>query len=406
MPASEISYDALTLDANIVIQEGFNFESGRLAQLQQFNGGPADFILSQVVFQEIYKHLLKATHAAAEVWEAASAKAIRFGLMRESHEGKSSHAPALTDPSKAAMARISGFHSNCGVRLISPELAATKDVMDLYFHGRPPFAATGKKKEEFPDAIALLSLESWAKSAGKKVLAVSKDTGWREFADGSEFIDVVSELAEALSIFQRHAEHAVQKVRVFLARAESGEDSDAWDEMQSRVAEDVGGIFFDLEYESKFSVETDDLDVEFEGLELSRKAGEHDITVVRMGRTEIVAQVAVGIALEATGWFSLYVDARDDHSEPVGHASSTINATMDTDLLLTFAHDAGEDAVGLSLQHVELVEEFGVIDFGAIDLDSVTSRNQPVEDLPQLPFDDPPRHDPSIGDRVNRSDNA
>ena len=42
-------YDAFTLDTNTVIQGGLDFEAGLLVQLGQFEDGPTEFILSEVL---------------------------------------------------------------------------------------------------------------------------------------------------------------------------------------------------------------------------------------------------------------------------------------------------------------------------------------------------------------------
>ena len=63
----------------------------------------------------------------------------------------------------------------------------------------PPFEEPDKKKHEFPDAIALLSLEEWAEVNKTRILAVSCDRGWAAFAAESEWIVVDSDLASALA---------------------------------------------------------------------------------------------------------------------------------------------------------------------------------------------------------------
>lgn len=392
--AASAPYDALTLDTNIIIRDGFNFESGLLAQLKQFKGGPAEFILSQVVFQEVYKHLVKATRAAAEAWDTAALKAIRFGVV-----SPAASLPVPIDFTKAAAARVTAFGTNSGARLVLPDVIAVKDVMDCYFHNRPPFEAAGKKKEEFPDAIALLSIEAWARGASKKVLAVSNDAGWKAFADGSEFIDVVPDLGEALGIFQRHAAGAVQKIRDFIRLAESGGAPDALELIEDHASDEIHGILFDCDYESEFEVDVDDIDIDYRGLSFTETGGEYDITVVRLGRNEIAARVGVKIDLEATAWFSFFAS---EGKSFVGGGSSTLRDTLETYLLLTFSGEAEHGPDKLALEQVEFVEDYAVLDFGTISLDSTIPRDSKIDDLPQLPFDDLPEQ--QISPEVTREE--
>ena len=60
------------------------------------------------------------------------------------------------------------------------------------------------KKAEFPDAIALISLEKWALEQGVSVVAVSNDVGWEKFSEKTNVIKVVQKLSDAIALFQPH----------------------------------------------------------------------------------------------------------------------------------------------------------------------------------------------------------
>ena len=62
------------------------------------------------------------------------------------------------------------------------------DLFNCYFDNKPPFEKEGKKKCEFPDAAILLTIEKYAKDNLYKVLAVSNDNDWGNFAKNSENI--------------------------------------------------------------------------------------------------------------------------------------------------------------------------------------------------------------------------
>ena len=51
------------------------------------------------------------------------------------------------------------------------------DLIQKHFKAKPPFSETGKKKNEFPDAIALMSLETWANKNQTNIIVVI----YREF---------------------------------------------------------------------------------------------------------------------------------------------------------------------------------------------------------------------------------
>lgn len=390
-------YDALTIDANVVIRDGYNFEGGLLGQLSQFKGGAPDFILSEVVLREIQKHLHKATRSVSDALQSAGTKALRYGVVGAADAALVSGAlDRKIDPAEAARLRLVAFGAATGVKLVAADKASVKEVIELYFRSTPPFASAGNKKEEFPDGIALVSLQNWARESGKKILAVSDDRGWAEFAEGSDCIDVVGELGEALGIFQQHAERATAAVKQLLAVAESGDAPDFMNELEYQISSEVGGIMVDPEVDSPFTAEVDQVDLEYKGLMFGRSVDGFDVTVVRAGSDEIVAQIGAGIDVEAEAWFSLSVfDSVDKDRVYIGGAWSRVATSIETDILITLAGDISGPVTDLELAHVELVENFVSIDFGSVDMNSAEDREELYEELPQLPFDEPAAKDAS-----------
>jgi hypothetical protein len=75
------------------------------------------------------------------------------------------------------------------------------EVIRRYFASEAPFEDNEKKKNEFPDAFALVSLEAHAAAAHRKILCVSADGGWSNFADKSDHLICMDDLELALSLF-------------------------------------------------------------------------------------------------------------------------------------------------------------------------------------------------------------
>lgn len=78
-------------------------------------------------------------------------------------------------------------------------------LIDLYFNKKPPFHNENPKKSEFPDAIALASLEAWSIKENRKILVVSRDGDWKSFCDQSNRLYLLNDLATALEMFQRRS---------------------------------------------------------------------------------------------------------------------------------------------------------------------------------------------------------
>lgn len=73
-------------------------------------------------------------------------------------------------------ALITQFQKLCGqAEIVTVEGVSAASVLDLYFGGAAPFSK--KKKKEFPDAFAILSLRSWAAKHGR-LHVVSPDPDW------------------------------------------------------------------------------------------------------------------------------------------------------------------------------------------------------------------------------------
>jgi hypothetical protein len=94
--------------------------------------------------------------------KSAHKEAVDHGLV-------AADAPCLADLDWRAIAqqRVTRFLQEIGAEIIRVTNVRTSDVVDAYFQLAPPFSAAGKNKAEFPDAIALMSLERWEGQVSK-----------------------------------------------------------------------------------------------------------------------------------------------------------------------------------------------------------------------------------------------
>jgi hypothetical protein len=186
-----MQYDAITLDTNVFDQQGLNLEGGLLKLLLQFKEGMPQFILSEIVLRELHRHLAEQAKKAKDALGSAIRKGAESGLLDPaSATSLNAVHRASADPRKAAQQRLEYFLNNSGCEIISADQADMKRLIRMYFGPMAPFEEGEKKKNEFPDAIALITLEEWAKRNGKVVLAISWDGGWARFAENSEWTDV------------------------------------------------------------------------------------------------------------------------------------------------------------------------------------------------------------------------
>ena len=79
------------------------------------------------------------------------------------------------------------------------------DVVRRYFNATSPFSRKEGKKNEFPDALALLSLETWAEANNTLVMVLSRDNDWMDYAANSARLFCLEDINEGLDYFNREA---------------------------------------------------------------------------------------------------------------------------------------------------------------------------------------------------------
>lgn len=324
-------------------------------------------MISIVVESEILRHLTERTRSAKNAVETAHKKAVEFGL-------KSPKDIAFAEPSPdarvVAKSRLEKFFKEIGAYILQVNEVTMQEVFQKYFTAAPPFAVSGKKKNEFPDAVALMSLEAWANKNNKRVLAVSGDKDWAAYADKSERIDVISDLSDALAILQEHAEEASEIVQKLLADMQAARREEMKGEFLSHLTDAVSDYSYSMYAEVDSAYETEGGEIQLTMLEYELLADEESYAfkVVRAGPSEIVARVDLEIKVRAEASFSLSAyDSIDKDYVGMGSADAEKEETFEVTALVTFQGDFTSDDVAITA--VELVDGPTSIDFGYVDPD-------------------------------------
>ncbi|MEP7351405.1 MAG: PIN domain-containing protein [Sphingorhabdus sp.] len=182
---------------------GCNLDYPLLGKLDQFKSGNTSIVLSEIVKNEVQAHIARdAAESQRALKSALSAHRKRWKLTNEDAT------PPVTlkidgNPSEAAKEQFEVYAENIGAEIVAASNPADIpiEVLRRYFEVEPPFEAGDKKKHEFPDAFALVSLEAWAARHDTLLLCVSGDKGWRDFADKSPRLVWIQGLDGALSLF-------------------------------------------------------------------------------------------------------------------------------------------------------------------------------------------------------------
>jgi len=364
---AEFEYDAILVDTSIFDGNGLRLEGGLLGKLKQFSKSPIDFLMPDVISNEIQSHLDKKIRVSRNALE----KSINDASDHLFFEGSvlNDAKKLLVDSQEVeglAKSRLDQFVKDTDAQLIDcDEYVSVKDVLGKYFQNSPPFSETGKKKNEFPDAIVLIAVEKWAESEGKTVLAVAKDKDWKAYCEDSENIDYIEDFSEGLSKFnaatapyalldnlkkELQQESAVQ----FLSGVKSG------------LSSVLDGFTPDQEAESQFYWEPDGSNGWFKKFELY----DHDFKIIDTDENWVVIEARANITVEAEGEFSLSVhDSIDRDYVYLGGVSVTTEVAFESEILITVSGELNEDVNALSIEEVEVVDPITSINFGELELD-------------------------------------
>ena len=369
MAELELEYDVLTIDTNIFVANACAIEKGYFKQLAQFKESPATFVLSDIVKRELTKHIAEKIKSARG--EIKSAIKVASNELLIDDDGCSQAATLLFGTGEdlaVAEARVKSFVEKTGCAIISVKHADVQELVDLYFDAVAPFEATGKKKNEFPDALALLSLDDWAVKNKKKVLAVSKDAGWKEFGDNSTAIDVVNDLGAAIQKFQvpNSVSNIVDELKYLL---KNGGCHSIIDSVQKAIEKSLDEADVYIDAESDYMYEYDDVFVSYSMHEFvdSRADGKPKIELIRIESDRIVIGLEVFVTCSVEASFSFYVhDSIDNDDMLMGANTATAEEEYNTDILVTLAGDFSDGINGIEVDDVEVLHSIDSADFGYV----------------------------------------
>ncbi|WP_278405651.1 MULTISPECIES: PIN domain-containing protein [Delftia] len=348
---------AISVDTCIYQQHGFRLESGQLRHLEQFSGTPGVMVMSDVVQHEVLAHM---------VTEAVKAKSKLKGVLEDvrNHWPSAAGAPTSshilgTETAEAVTTgRLDAFLCRCGGEVInSSGRVDIADLMKRYFQPSLPFERSGDKKHEFPDAVALIALESWAEEHNKPILLVSNDRGWQEFAEASSHLSCVAELDEALELFQKRDATRTQLVDHVTALLEA--EAESWDGLHELASllnstmwvEDASAMFdYDLD------LQVDVTEVKFVN---DPALGSLRAIDYSNGSLTIIGKFEATVFVEAT--FGFVMDG-----VYLGGCDVSENKIVNFEALITFEEPDGDE---LKAVDIELVRKMHKLDFGHVGPD-------------------------------------
>lgn len=354
-------YGAVTFDTQVVVTNSYNFEGGLLNQLLSLRDLPFDVVVSDVVVREIAKHLQTKTKEVRQKLESAFKTAQEYGI----DGGQDLLDLDVKDVEAAARKRLVNYLENLQAEVVGPKEVSVQELMKLYFKAAPPFSG-GAKKSEFPDAIALLSLEAWALSGSKRILAISGDKDWLEYGKVSRTIDVVPTITDALAILNEQFGKARDDAAALLKTITSDPNSGLAKQLHHKLSSALEVMALHADASSPIEFESEIVEATLKTYEL-HDTDAFQLIAVNPDHTELVIRLDIDLffSAETTFYFSVH-DSIDDDYVNIGEAAAvtedeaTVNAIV---TITTGDHDERE------ITNAEIVDRYLTIDFGYVEPD-------------------------------------
>jgi PIN domain len=358
---------AISLDTTVFERSSLDLESGLLLRLRQFKGSRVRFVLSAVVAGEVQAHLMGAANDALSSLEKATNE-LKKGWLVSRERGSQLHTSISAGHTPATMVhkRWTEFIARSGVVVISvTEYGDVDEVLRRYFEVQPPFEPSELKKHEFPDAIALIGLERWAAANRTQVLVVTHDKGWQRFCEASDRLIVVENLGHALDSFQEDVARILcADLSESLAKGDPLEIGKA---IRLAVKEQQSNIDVDVEINSQFSVEEDDLEFETKFIEITDASGGTALSAIDYDGKTLDAEVHVMAEARGKIWLSFAKwDSIDKEYISMGSTVIDFVEPLELEAIITFKRHSREKLV---IENVEIQSQSVTLHYGDLEPD-------------------------------------
>ena len=349
-----------TLDTTEFHHVGYNFDAKLLTSLGQFADTNVTLLFSEVILSEVHTHIAEDVRAKSEQLRSALRQVGKAAGLGIDTAATMMNIGVPEDARSRATELIENYLSSVGGEKLSVDVGPTaRKLHDLYFGSAPPFSVKADKKNEFPDAMALLSLEHWAEQEDGLVLAISSDGDWRRFADQSSRVIVLPSIAPALNLFI--SDDAFVAAR--LAANMAGEGAAIVKSAIDSALEDIIDVF-DVEANAPYYYETEDEYATIKEWEVAEPR--FDVVASEADFVTLAFPLNVTARFEASFSFTVR-DGIDKDYISIGGTRASITESFDAQALVTIArNDDSPDPEVVDLE----IEVGGLsVDFGYVEVD-------------------------------------
>lgn len=360
---------AISVDTCIFDAANLRLEHGQLKQLESLAASGFRLVFSEMTVKEIRRHLAKKTEEARSSLQKGLADSVNhWALPEEKKNQLLRDVVGDADFNAASKARLSAFLERCKAEIADArEHLEVDKLIGLYFDQKAPFESTKDKKSEFPDAITLLSLGSWAAKQKTSILLVTKDKGCISYCETAERLAAIDDLGVALRLVQERNEHTRKLTETVAQLIQEGAYPDLIERLTSAIANNVHELNIIPEASSSFYFDAEMEDEHVVDAEFESKNGRPVLNPVGYVNDALTVQGMVTVNLELVGAFSFSMrDGIDRDMVHIGYASAEREVTVSIEVLYTFEDfEDGEP----ELVEIELVPTRFEVDFGEVNPD-------------------------------------
>ncbi|WP_241300270.1 PIN domain-containing protein [Burkholderia stabilis] len=360
---------AISVDTCIFDAANLRLEHGQLKQLESLAASGFQLVFSEMTLKEIRRHLAKKTEEARSSLQKGLADSVNhWALPEEKKNQLLRDVVGDADFNTAAKARLSAFLERCKAEVAGAQEHLEVDkLIALYFDQKAPFEATKDKKSEFPDAIALLSLGSWATKQKTSILFVTRDKGCISYCETAERLAAIDDLGAALTLVQERNEHTRKLTDTVAQRIKEGAYPDLLEQLTSTIANNVHDLNIIPEASSSFYFDAEMEDEHVVDAKFESKDGRPVLNPIGYVNDALTVQGIVTVNLELVGAFSFSMrDGIDRDMVRIGRGRAEREVTASIEVLYTFEDfEDGEP----ELVEIEIVPTRLEVDFGEVNPD-------------------------------------
>lgn len=367
--SEQIRFGAISIDTNIFDKAQLFLDRGILRQMIQFKDTGVKFILPDVVQREVFRHILAEAQSAEQVLRKSLKSMGKHWQVTDGDiEDTISKLLSGDGASETAKQRLDAYIHDTGCNVIpTSQFVNVGRLLDLYFNTEAPFESKEKKKNEFPDALALITLSEWATANKTKILVVSNDGGWKKFCETDENLECTHDLKSALKKF-----HEDSKFVCALLSKGFSSSSEAEGKLGSLLYDAIEDALSSFNYEldgaSDFVFDYEVIEVNMIGYELLPSGDASVFTPIDAGEEHLVMAATANIRASVTGSFTFYViDSIDKDEINIGSNEFTKEIEVQTDIIIELS---GEDILhNHEVDYIEISPKNVYADFGYISPD-------------------------------------